>query len=320
MWIALELGLQKSKTIDKHVQEQINKEQQRVIEIMDSVMDGVMYLAKNSLAFRGGSDKIYTRNNGNFLSLMEVIAKHDPVLNIHLRRIVKKETHYHYLSHKLQNELITMVADKIKSSIVEKIRNAKYYSIILDFTPDRSHEDQMYIVVRCVDVSQVPAKVEEFFLGFLNVDDSTGECLFSELEDVLEKLILNIDDIRGQGYDNGSNMKGKEKERRVRKRKRHFDDDPSEETVSLPVCDNKPTISLTKNLVLHGRSKHIDIKYHYIRELVSNKEIDVEFVESEEQVADIFTKSLKANTFIYLRGKLGMISKEYLVLREDVEE
>ncbi|XP_026417087.1 uncharacterized protein LOC113312558 [Papaver somniferum] len=57
-------------------------------------------------------------------------------------------------------------------------------------------------------------------------------------------------------------------------------------TPTTIVCDNKSTISLTKNLVLHGRSKHIDIKYHYIRELFSNKEIAVDFVESEEQISE----------------------------------
>ncbi|XP_026416070.1 zinc finger MYM-type protein 5-like [Papaver somniferum] len=60
-WIHLELRLKKNETIDKQVEEQINKEKQRFIEIMDSVMDVVMYLAKNCLAFRGESDKIFTR-------------------------------------------------------------------------------------------------------------------------------------------------------------------------------------------------------------------------------------------------------------------
>ncbi|XP_026400076.1 uncharacterized protein LOC113295966 [Papaver somniferum] len=54
-------------------------------------------------------------------------------------------------------------------------------------------------------------------------------------------------------------------------------------TPTTIICDNNSSISLTKNPVLHGRSKHIDIKYYYIRELVSNKEIAVEFCESENQ-------------------------------------
>ena len=73
-------------------------------------------------------------------------------------------------------------------------------------------------------------------------------------------------------------------------------------------CDNKSTIALTKNPMFHGRSKHIDIKHHYIRELVKDKEIVVEYCASEYQVADIFTKSLKADLFLKLKRKLGMQS------------
>ena len=66
----------------------------------------------------------------------------------------------------------------------------------------------MLIVLRCVDFEDATeVKVEEFFLGFIKVDDTSRLGLFKRLEDVLVDLKLNINDIRGKRYDNGSNMK-----------------------------------------------------------------------------------------------------------------
>ena len=79
--------------------------------------------------------------------------------------------------------------------------------------------------------------------------------------------------------------------------------------------DYKSTISLTKNPVYHGKSKHIDIKFHFIRDLVKDKEIVIEYCRSEEQVADIFMKPLKVDNFQKLKKSLGMMSYEELGLR-----
>jgi len=57
-------------------------------------------------------------------------------------------------------------------------------------------------------------------------------------------------------------------------------------------CDNKSTISMAKNPAFHGRTKHIDIRFHFIRELVEKEEIILKFCNTNEQVADIFTKAL----------------------------
>eukprot|EP01018_Ginkgo_biloba_P040990 Gb_08639 [translate_table: standard] len=77
-----------------------------------------------------------------------------------------------------------------------------------------------------------------------------------------------------------------------------------EETVIF--CDNQSTIALSKNPVLHGRSKHIDIKFHFIRELVKSKEIKLSYCRSKDQVADILTKPLKEEDFNRLKNLLGM--------------
>ena len=73
-------------------------------------------------------------------------------------------------------------------------------------------------------------------------------------------------------------------------------------------CDNNSAIALSKNHVFHNRTKHIDTRFHFIRELVNNKEICLEFCRFEDQLAYIFTKPLERDTFQYLRSYLGMSS------------
>ena len=70
--------------------------------------------------------------------------------------------------------------------------------------------------------------------------------------------------------------------------------------------DNKSDIDLAKNPVFHGRSKHIDIRYHFIRECVENEEIIVKHVSSEEQRADSLTKALTSVKFETTKTLLGV--------------
>ena len=80
-----------------------------------------------------------------------------------------------------------------------------------------------------------------------------------------------------------------------------------EQTVAIEVmCDNKSAIALTKNPVFHGRSKHIRIKYHFIRDLVHDKDIEVKLCGTKDQVADILTKALQVGNFNKLKKDLGM--------------
>ncbi|XP_065866481.1 uncharacterized protein [Euphorbia lathyris] len=110
-WNELRVRLDKSIMIDKNLQQEVMKEKER------------------------SNEKLYQDSNDNFLGLIEMIAEFNVVMQDHVRRIENHEIHYHYLGHKMQNELISLLAQN--------------------------------------------------------------------------GLDLSVDDVRGQGYDNGSNMKGK---------------------------------------------------------------------------------------------------------------
>ena len=81
--------------------------------------------------------------------------------------------------------------------------------MILDCTPDSGHQEQMSMILRYVDYSSHPIKIQESFLGFLHVKDTSGQSLFEVLQNELSSLGFNIHNVEGQIYDNGANMKGK---------------------------------------------------------------------------------------------------------------
>jgi hypothetical protein len=77
----------------------------------------------------------------------------------------------------------------------------------------------------------------------------------------------------------------------------------------IPIyCDNISSISISKNPVMHSKTKHNTIKYYFQWEQVAEKNTRVEYVGTKEQVEDIFTKPLPREAFEYLRQRLGVIS------------
>ena len=77
----------------------------------------------------------------------------------------------------------------------------------------------------------------------------------------------------------------------------------------IPIlCDNTSAIAIANNPVQHSRTKHIDIRYHFLREHVMNGTVELHFVPTDQQIADIFTKPLDESTFSRLVGELGMLN------------
>ena len=73
------------------------------------------------------------------------------------------------------------------------------------------------------------------------------------------------------------------------------------------MCDNTSAINLTKNPIVHSRTKYIEIQHHFIRDHISTGDMELKFIETSRQTADIFTKPLGTERFHSLFQELGMI-------------
>ncbi|KAJ4805895.1 Pol [Rhynchospora pubera] len=73
------------------------------------------------------------------------------------------------------------------------------------------------------------------------------------------------------------------------------------------LCDNTSAILISKNPVLHSRTKHIEIRHHFIRDHVEKGDVELIYIDTKEQIADIFTKPLPTQQHLELRFKLGML-------------
>lgn len=209
-WKSFETNLKSHNTIDANMQNLLDIEMQSWKEVLKRIVTIVSFLGTQSLAFRGSSDNLFEENNGNFLQLIKAVAKFDFVQANHLRKIKDQETRNMYLSKSIQNEIINMIAGAVRNKILLMINDAKYFSIIVDATPDLSHTEQITLIIRFVHKTpENKIEIREHFMGFLVAKGTTGQSLMDLLLSELNRLGLRIENCRGQGYDNGSNMKGK---------------------------------------------------------------------------------------------------------------
>ncbi|KAL4097338.1 hypothetical protein QTP88_022132 [Uroleucon formosanum] len=110
-----------------------------------------------------------------------------------------------YLSFSVYEKFIEMMGEKVKNTIINEIKNAKYFSIVVDSTPDISHTDQLACIFRYVKTNDEPV---ERFLQFITNSGHKSEDLADAIFMVIGENELDIKNCRGQSYDNASNMSG----------------------------------------------------------------------------------------------------------------
>ena len=81
-------------------------------------------------------------------------------------------------------------------------------------------------------------------------------------------------------------------------------------------CDNQSCIKLSENPVFHDRSKHIEIGYNFIRDMVLKSTVKLQYIPTDEQLANVFTKPLVKGKFVFFIDKLGVVENTFLAKRE----
>ena len=146
-----------------------------------------------------------------------MIGRYDPVIGNHLAKVKESQTTHerlqvHYLSANSQNEFIQCCAQKVLDAILHEVESAKYYSIIVDATPDSAHVEQTVFILRYIHLNDDLDifELHERFLAFVDCNKKTGKDIHVAqlIIDTLKKHSIPLMNCRGQGYDNGSNMSG----------------------------------------------------------------------------------------------------------------
>ena len=165
-------------------------------------IDTVRWLTLQACAFRGHDESSKSRNQGNFLELLKLLASYnDEVAKVVLENAPQN---CKYTSHQIQKELLQILSSRVKKSIREEIGDSKF-CIVVDEARDESKKEQMALVLRFVDKVGL---IQERFFDVAHVKDTTSLTLKEAICDILSRHNLDVSNIRGQGYDGASNMRG----------------------------------------------------------------------------------------------------------------
>uniref|UniRef100_A0A3B3XBU0 TTF-type domain-containing protein n=2 Tax=Poecilia mexicana TaxID=48701 RepID=A0A3B3XBU0_9TELE len=212
-WKEMASRLRLGKTIDSELQKTMAAEKAAMVcclwrSVLTRVIDCILFLAERNLPLRGKNSQLGNPKNGNFLGILELIARYDVTLAEHLRKAASKQT-TGYLTWCTQNEFLDSISECVLSKISVKIKSSKYFAVELDCTPDISKQEQASVIIQYIDTGEKKkVTIAESFVGFTAVKDTTGKGLTHTLTEVLESLGLDLANCRGQSYDNGSNIRG----------------------------------------------------------------------------------------------------------------
>jgi Domain of unknown function (DUF4371) len=181
-------------------------------KIIDPVIPTVILCGRQGIPLRGRRESHGNfsfddpvQNDGNFLSISRFglnLSENEELSDI--RANCAKNAMY--VSPKIQNEIIENCGTVIQCKIISEIQKSKYFSILVDKTTDVSNIEQFSLCVRYIDEENF--RIVERLLDFVPLTSTTGHNMAETIKSKLADLGLDINDLRGQGYNGAAAMSG----------------------------------------------------------------------------------------------------------------
>ena len=192
--------------VNNRIEDEKRKNITRNRRIVKCVSEAILFCGGQCIALRGDKEVLNEDscgNTGNFLAVLEMIASHDDILKQHLDNIQISSRNVTYMSPLIQNEIIEIIGqDIILKNLLDESKAAKLYSIIADEITSHNKE-QLALCARFIDKNN---DVREDFIAFIHLLRITGEVIVETIVSTLQGLGLEIENVRGQGYDGTANM------------------------------------------------------------------------------------------------------------------
>jgi hypothetical protein len=171
--------------------------------ILMKIMETLLLCGKQNIAIRG-----HTPERNNFMAILNSKAQGDPILTEYLPNVNSRAK---YTSPEIQNEIINIIGNQIRTAIVDKCNASNFFALIADETTDTSTREQVSVCLRYIqrDSFSGDVSIKEDFLEFVMATNITGEHLAELLIETLQSAGVNIAKMRAQGYDGAANMSGK---------------------------------------------------------------------------------------------------------------
>ncbi|KAJ1257064.1 hypothetical protein BS78_K226400 [Paspalum vaginatum] len=189
-------------SIRHNVQAHTKEAEQKYEVRVTTSLDVATFLLMQGHEFRGHDESSSSLNKGNFLEMLEWYKARKEEVKVAFDELCPANARM--TSHTIQKDLAKSCAREITQVIKEEIADS-LFSILIDESRDISIAEQMAVIVRYVNKKGI---VVERFLGLKHVKDTSADSLKGALVSLLAKHGLPIARLRGQGYDNASNMRG----------------------------------------------------------------------------------------------------------------